>query len=138
MKKKGILFLAMVLLLTGCIGSIGHIRFGAAGIGGMYHAFADTFGDLLTADQEEKQIEVKTTAGSAANLRLLSEGYIQMAIAQEDMTRAAYQGTGSWTDGKKYQGYSAVAGLYMEACQIIVRDESDIQTIDDLLGKKSV
>ena len=35
MKKKGILFLAMVLLLTGCIGSIGHIRFGAAGIGGM-------------------------------------------------------------------------------------------------------
>ena len=59
-----------------------------------------------------------------------------MAIAQEDMTRAAYQGTGSWTDGKKYQGYSAVAGLYMEACQIIVRDESDIQTIDDLLGKK--
>ena len=136
MKKRGILCLVMVLLLTGCIGTTNNIRFGAAGIGGMYHAFADTFGDLLTTEQEEKQIEVKTTAGSAANLRLLSEGYIQMAIAQDDMARDAYQGTSSWSNGKKYQGYRAVAGLYMEACQIVVRDEADIQSVDDLLGKK--
>ena len=39
-------------------------------------------------------MEVKTTAGSAANLRLLSDGYIQMAVAQTDLTNDAYERTG--------------------------------------------
>ena len=37
---------------------------------------------------------------------------------------------------KKYQGYRAVASLYTEACQIVVPADSDIQSVDDLEGKK--
>ena len=33
-------------------------------------------------------------------------------------------------------GYAALAGLYTEACQIIVAKDSDIQTVNDLVGKK--
>ena len=36
---------------------------------------------------------------------------------------------------KKYQGYSAVGGLYTEACQIVVRADSDIRSVEDLQGK---
>ena len=39
------------------------------------------------------ELEVKTTAGSAANIRLLSENYVQLAIAQEDMVEEASSGT---------------------------------------------
>ena len=60
----------LILALTGCIaagcGTItDRIRFGAAGLGGMYHAFADTFSDIAQSDEDYK-MEVKTTAGSAA------------------------------------------------------------------------
>ena len=39
---------------------------------------------------------------------------------------------------KKYQGYSAVGGLYTEACQIVVRADSDIRSVEDLQERQSV
>lgn len=132
----GILALAIAgCTVTGCGTTSDRIRFGAAGLGGMYHAFADTFTDIVKSENEDYKMEVKTTAGSTANLRLLAGDYVQLAIAQADLTNDAYYGTGIF-EGKEYQGYSAIAGLYTEACQIVVRDDSNIRSIDDLQGKK--
>ena len=80
MKKKWIFLCVMLLLLTGCSAGTKKLRFGAAGLGGVYHIFADTFANVLSTENNDFQIDVKTTAGSAANLRLLSEGYIQLAV----------------------------------------------------------
>lgn len=140
MRKKKIISGTLILSLTasilaGCGAGSDRIRFGAAGLGGMYHAFADAFAGIVQSEEEDYKMEVKTTAGSAANLRLLSDDYVQLAIAQADLVNDAYYGTGIF-EGKEYQGYSAVAGLYTEACQIVVLDDSDIHSVDDLQGKK--
>lgn len=135
MKKLLCTILSLTLLLTGCTIGNGNIRIGAAGIGGMYYTFANTLAGLCTKEDTGFELEVKKTAGSAANLRLLSSNYIELGIAQADLIDAAYQGTGVFT-GKKCQNFKAVASLYPEACQIVVRKDSDIETIDDLQGKK--
>ena len=101
MKKKILGIGATVLILSaavfaGCGLTGTRIRFGAAGLGGTYHVFADTFAGLITAGKEKCTVEVKTTAGSAANLRLLSDGYIQMAVAQNDLTNDAYYAAGTF------------------------------------------
>ena len=80
--------------------------------------------------------ETKTTAGSVANLRLISDGYIDLAIVQADLLSDAYNATGTFADKKYQKGYKAVASLYTEACQIVVPADSDIQSMDDLEGKK--
>lgn len=80
MKKKLLAFGMAVLMLTGCGSSSGTIRFGAAGLGGTYHMFSDAFAEIIESESADCSIEVKTTAGSAANVRLLSDGYVQMAI----------------------------------------------------------
>ena len=86
MKKKLTILCAVAVMictcLTGCGVNAGKIRFGSAGIGGTYQVFGDTFANLVTSKSKNYNIEVKTTAGSAANLRLLSKDYIQMAVAQ--------------------------------------------------------
>lgn len=140
MKKKILGIGAAVLILSaavfaGCGLTGTRIRFGAAGLGGTYHVFADTFAGLITAGKEKCTVEVKTTAGSAANLRLLSDGYIQMAVAQNDLTNDAYYAVGTFENSRKYRGYSAVAALYTESCQIVVRADSGIESMDDLQGK---
>ena len=135
MKKKLLAFGMAVLMLTGCGSSSGTIRFGAAGLGGTYHMFSDAFAEIIESESADCSIEVKTTAGSAANVRLLSDGYVQMAIAQADIINDAYYGVGMFENDKKYQGYSAVGGLYTEACQIVVRADSDIRSVEDLQGK---
>lgn len=119
------LLLAMALLLGGCRVSGHTIRFGAADIGGMYYAFANTFSELANEESTDYTFEVRTTAGSNANLRLLSDNYIELGIAQADLLDEAYE---------KNPNLRAIAGLYPEACQLIVRADSDIQTLNDLSG----
>ena len=135
MKKKLLLLCALLLMLTGCSAKNEKIKIGAAGLGGTYRVFCDTFADIASEGEETPVLEVKTTAGSAANLRLLSEDYIQLAVVQNDMANNAYYGVENFKGKNAYQGYGAVAGLYTEACQIIVRADSEIKTIDDLQGK---
>lgn len=136
MKKKICLLLCfMLVLLSACGRQSDNIRFGAADIGGMYYAFASSFSGVLSKDTTAYKFEVKNTAGSAANLRLLSDKYIDIGIAQADLIKDAYDGTGYFKDNI-CNGYKAVAALYTEACQIIVKANSDIKNIDDLQGKK--
>ncbi len=54
--------------------------------------FSDAFAEIIESESADCSIEVKTTAGSAANVRLLSDGYVQMAIAQADIINDAYYG----------------------------------------------
>ena len=124
------------LVLSSC-GTVGRsIRFGTAGIGGNYYAFGQALADVLASENESQKVEVKETAGSAANLRLLSGKYIQMAVAQEDMIHDAWNGSGIFTEKGEQRGYAAVAGLYAEACQIVTAEKSGIDSIRDLRGKK--
>lgn len=136
MKKKlyTITSLLLALIIIGCNIGTKTIKFGAAGLGGMYYSFASTFTELASTENEDYNFEVKSTAGSTANIRLLSEGYIDMCIAQADLIHDAYYGSGNFANNK-YRGYKAVAGLYNEACQIVVRAGSSINSLDDLQGK---
>lgn len=94
----------------------------------MYYTVANAYAGLASKESSDLKFEVKNTAGSAANLRLLSGNYIDLGIAQADLVRAAHEGTGSFSDNRQ-QGYRAIAGLYTEACQIVVRADSDIRTL---------
>ena len=92
MKKILCILLSLLLvLLNGCSGDTGNIRFGAAGVGGMYYTFANSFTGILSKENENYSYEVKNTAGSTANIRLLSNHYIDLAIAQADLIQDAYE-----------------------------------------------
>ena len=129
MKKKISIMLCIVLFaLTGCTNSGRTIRFGAADVGGMYYSFANTFTELANEQGYDFTCKVRTTAGSNANIRLLSDDYIEIGIAQADLIADAY---------KTNEDLRAIAGLYTETCQLVVRADSNIQTLDDLSGHKA-
>lgn len=141
MKKK---WLAAVLtgallaavLLSGCSSAetVKRLRFGVAGEGGIYREFGERFA-ALENETDNGQVELKATAGSAANLRLLAGEYLQLAIAQADLVQDAYDQTGIFADEEESRGFGAVAALYTETCQVVVRADSDIQSIEDLHGR---
>lgn len=141
MKKKWTAFflagvLLTALLLSGCSSAetVRRLRFGAAGEGGVYREFGERFA-ALENETDNGTVELKTTAGSAANLRLLTGEYLQLAIAQADLAQDAYDQTGIFADEEESRGFGAVAALYTETCQVVVRADSEIRTVEDLQGK---
>ena len=128
--------LLAALLLSGCASAqaVKRLRFGVAGEGGVYREFGELFAALQN-ETDNGQVELKATAGSAANLRLLTGEYLQLAIAQADLVQDAYNQTGIFKDEEETRGFGAVAALYTEACQIVVRADADIETVEDLQGR---
>ena len=90
------------LLLTGCSAAetVKRLRFGVAGEGGVYHNFGEQFA-ALENETSNGTIELRTTAGSAANLRLLTGEYLQLAIAQADLAQDACNQTGIFYCNRK-------------------------------------
>lgn len=135
--KLTAVLLSMVFSLTALVGCTNHaakIRIGTGGEGGVYHTYGTALSEIFQKVSPDVTFEVKDTAGSAANLRLLSDDYLEFAITQSDIADDAYHGTGIFQDDPR-TGYGAVASLYTEACQIVVRADSSIRTMDDLLDK---
>ena len=125
-------FLFVLVALTAC-GQKGRLRIGTAGEGGNYNSLGKALSQTLQKDPYKINVEVKTTAGSAANIRLLSQDYLELAIAQSDVIDEMYAGT---LDTQAMKGYSAIASLYPEPVQIVVRADSGIASVSDLAGKK--
>ncbi|MCQ2480898.1 MAG: sodium/glutamate symporter [Clostridia bacterium] len=122
------------LTLTGCGKNENKIKIGTGSTGGNYFNYGTNLAKAVD-EETDYTMQVKTTAGSAANLRLLSEGYVDMALVQSDTMAAAIDGKGVFADGK-LSGFHSVKGLYDESVQIIVAKDSAIIDITDLKGKK--
>ena len=136
---KLLLLLPMIILLVGCGGEKSAnqaMRLGTGGTGGMYYAYGSELAKLIQAEDSKHALDVKTTAGSAANLRLLREKFLDLAIVQSDTLSNAINGRGVFATAGPGVGYAAVAGLYTEACQIVVAKDSNIVEVSDLVGKK--
>lgn len=128
-KKQLIFLLVMVMLvlsLTGCENKKNkEIKFGTGGTGGNYYSYGTNLADAL--DKKDLNVTVKATAGSSANIRLLNQGFLDLAIVQGDIFGEAVK------DGA--EGLHALTGLYDESVQIVVPADSDIKTVADLKGK---
>ncbi len=136
---KLFLLLPIIALCFGCGGEKSAnqaTRFGTGGTGGMYYAYGSELAKMIQAEDSSHALDVKTTAGSAANLRLLREQFLDLAIVQSDTLSNAVNGRGIFAAAGPGVGYAAVAGLYTEACQIIVDKNSGITEVGDLVGKK--
>ncbi|MGO9567155.1 MAG: TAXI family TRAP transporter solute-binding subunit [Desulfomonilaceae bacterium] len=89
------------------------------------------FGELLKKKADKVDIQLRTTAGSMENLRLISSGDIDMAIVQSDVLAML---------GTKFPGRKLISEqstLYEEVVQLIVNANSGIKSIEDIDPRKT-
>jgi TRAP transporter TAXI family solute receptor len=77
----------------------------------------------------------QATQGSVENLRMVAAGQIESGIAQSDIASWAYAGTGIFAGDGPMKNLRAIASLFPESLQLVVRDDSAIRTLADLRGK---
>ncbi len=80
-------------------------------------------------------LETLDSEGSVANIRLLADGLAQFALVQNDIAAAAFAGRGRF-GGAAQPELRALASLFPEAVQLVVRADGPIRSIDDLRGRR--
>lgn len=79
---------------------------------------------------------VKSSQGSIANVRNVSSGQYNAALAQADVAFWAYSGMGEFSNDKPYSNLRAIAGLFPESVQLVATKSSNITSVADLAGKR--
>ena len=126
-----LLFGLLMFVLSGCNRVTKELRFGTGDAGGTYYACGSALAPYLE-ETAGRPVIVRMTTGSEANLRLLQSNLLDMAIVQGDTLQVS---AGEFSEEARL-GYSAVAAIYTEACQIIVSRSSGIMSVADLAGKR--
>ena len=87
--------MAVTVLAAGCSsssGSVDKIRLATGGTSGTYYAFGGVVGQALS-EATDIAFDVQSTGASKANIGLVADGEVDMAIVQNDVMDYAYNGT---------------------------------------------
>ncbi|PLR79093.1 C4-dicarboxylate ABC transporter substrate-binding protein [Bacillus sp. V3-13] len=109
------------------------VTIATGGTGGVYYPLGGGIAEIL-----ESELDITATAqvtgASVENMQLLSKGDVQVSFTQNDIADYAVNGTEVFKE--KLNGISAISTLYPEIIQLVVAADSDINSIEDLKGKK--
>ena len=131
------LALAVAVGVAGCGGgekSSNTLNIATGGTAGTYYPIGGAMADIISKNVEGMTSSAQSTGASIANINMLKDGDVQLAIVQNDIAYYAVNGTNMFD--KKVDGIHAIASLYPETCQFVTLESSDVRSIADLKGKK--
>lgn len=99
---------------------------------GVYYAIGQGIEEV--AKKSNIEINAISSQGSVENLYWLSNGKVELCIAQSDTVYNAYNGLGKFKE--KITNIQAIASLYTEAVHILIRNPLLIKKIEDFKGKR--
>lgn len=125
------------------------LRIATGGVNGTYYPMGGIIANAISSPPGSRSCEsggscgvpnliavAVSSDGSVANVRNIQMGAIQSGFAQADVVFDAYHGTGAFTNFGPADKLRAVASLYAERLQLVVRKDSDIQSVADLKGHR--
>ncbi len=136
--RKGIGLVASLTLVLGVVAGAQaadvKLILATGGTAGTYYPFGGAMAKIWNSKIPGMNVTAQTTGASAENIRLINRKEAELALVQSDILDFAYQGKETFKE--KITSVSAIAVLYPEIIQIVVRAESPIKSFADLKGMK--
>ena len=130
------LFLTFLFITTfSSLSTATELIFSSGPEGGVFRVFSSGISEYLNANQDEDQFTTIPSRGSVENLKLIEERRADFAIVYSGDLYLATQGKID-RRMKFYRNSQAVSYLYSSNAQLVVRAGSEINTIQDLVGKR--
>ena len=135
--------LAATLLGLGAVGMVGaadqqFVSIGTGGVTGVYYPTGGAICRLVNKDRKEHGIRcsAESTGGSIYNINTVRAGELEFGVAQSDWQHHAYNGTSKFEDQGKFENLRAVFSVHPEPVTVVARDDSGIDNISDVKGKR--
>lgn len=111
-----------------------HMLLGTGSVQGVYFPIGGVICRLLNRHKSLHRIRctLESTSGSIYNLRELREGNFDLIFAQSDWQYHAYNGTSTFKKDGPNENLRAVFALEADPLALIVKEDSDVETFDDL------
>jgi len=119
--------------LAGCMGGdeTDFITVGTGSTGGVYYPLGGGMADLIEQHVEGVSATAEATGGSVANVRLVADEEMEVAMAFGNVALDAESGTGEFDSP---QPVKAAFGMYFSHTHVVVPADSDVETLADLEG----
>jgi uncharacterized protein len=126
---------AATLAAAGPAAAQTQLSIATGGTGGVYYPIGGGIAELINNNIEGYSAVAEVTGASVENMALINTGDSDFALALADTVYQAYTGTGA-LEGREMPGLRALLSVYPNAIQIVTLAESDIQSIEDLRGRR--
>lgn len=112
------------------------LRIGTGGLLGVYYPVGNALaGGITLALGPDILAVAQSSGGSVVNIRSLLDHELEAGLAQADVALRALNGQGSFAGETGGERLRAIASLYPERLQIVVRRDSGIRSVRDFRGK---
>lgn len=157
MKKiwKSLLLIGALIVLAALVGACGNdaeetgsesnggssskkpviLNFPTASTTGTIYPLGAAMANLWDQKVEGIKVNAQASNGGVDNLNLLKDGEAHISFATAGIIWEAYNGERSFKD-RQYEDVRIIAGLYYNPNQFVVREDSGIESVGDLKGKR--
>ena len=111
------------------------VNIATGGTAGVYYPLGGAIAEILNKNIPGMNATAQSTGASVANVNMLKDGKVELALVQNDTAYYAVKGEEMFK-GKAVPSLKGISTLYNETIQIVVMENSPIKTINDLKGKK--
>ncbi len=124
-------------------------RIGTGGVAGTYYPIGGVIAHAISNPPGSRPCDAggscgppglmviaQSANGSVANVRDIQHGVIESGFVQSDIAHWAYTGSGTFRGHRPYRDLRTIANLYPESVHVVVRRDSDIRSVQDLVGRR--
>ncbi|OWZ83726.1 TAXI family TRAP transporter solute-binding subunit [Natranaerobius trueperi] len=129
------LVIAGAMAVTGCDESERY-AIATGGSGGVYYPLGTAMSNILNDELEGVDISAESTGASVENVNLTANEDVHLALVQNDISYYAYEGIEMFDDEEPMEELRGMGTLYPETIQIVADAGEDIETVEDLDGKR--
>jgi len=113
------------------------VTIGTGGVTGVYYPTGGAIGKMIN-DKSDYNIKatVESTAGSVYNVNAVLTGDLDFGVVQSDRQYQAYNGLAEWESKGAQEKLRSVFSIHPEAITLVASVDSNINSVEDLIGKK--
>ena len=114
------------------------VSIGTGGVTGVYYPTGGAICRLVNKNRKKHGIRcsAESTGGSIYNINTIRAGELEFGVAQSDWQYHAYNGTSKFSEKGKFSKLRAVFSVHPEPVTVIARDDSGVNQLTDIKGKR--
>jgi TRAP transporter TAXI family solute receptor len=110
------------------------LTMGTASVGGVFFIYGQVWA-TIAGDATKVPISTRQTDGPNHNIILVDSKQVELGMTTMGVALQGWNGTGAWTQGRKFQNVRALFPMYDTAFHCVALKKSGISSVAQLAGK---